>query len=578
MLLLACSCAFGAVTQSDFLSLNANGGTFVDGGNTTSVSAGSVGTSYPANGSTVGQKYYWVVPDAGGHPGCYILNWGGPSVGWQTVRYLLFSNVTSAAPTVIPSDDHQAFIVHGSVGSLPSGVRAFVKYKFTDVPGDATIVEANPDGTFNISLTGADSLRPYDVEIGYYKADKNGELTLLYKVGADGQLPTYDGETGTSQTLTPSYETPTFQEADLGIVTHADGSTESIQTLRVSGGGSGSGNGTVTINSGTSDSGGRTIFIQGGVTGTGEGGSFVSSNASSDSADLAEIKNLIRENNLLTTQAMAETSEGFEKLAKALDGINDSLKPTPTPIPSPTPTPTPEPEEESLAVNSTFNPTGITPMTPPTWTNPSQPVSWTIKFPGSNIQWDLAPEHQDWFVQFCAWLKIVIWWLLTIWITWHTYNRINQLVRDIMNQLEAADIARMSHGGNDGKNKYGKFLMQAWTMNTGWYSWGILKNAAANAIWKVAAGAAVVIFIGLVGGQFLTAGGLANWFLGGSNLFQSLATAILPTYAPLQASVFYLCMCVPMDHALLVGSIWFAEEAVAGLINWLFGWFCRFTS
>lgn len=436
------------------------------------------------------------------------------------------------------------------------------------------MVEAGTNGDWNILLTGADSSRPYEVSIGYFGTGANGELVKLYEIGARGQLPTYDGENSTSQSIVPPYETPTIAKADVGTVTHADGTATHVQEFTVTNGSSGSGNGTITFTSGSSSGGGRTVFVSGGVpSGSGAGGSFVSSGASSDSIDLADIKNLLRQGNLDRNQGISEMNQGFRNVVDSISSLTSNLTGSNSTA-TPTPTPTPEPEESGSA-SSTFNPIGIQGAQSVSFTPPGNGVSWVIRMPGSNQTVDLDPTKQAWFMALANWIRMILWWCATIWITWHVYSRINNLIRDCFAVLESADINRLSHAG---QNKFGILGTVAFgLLNISGF--GIIKSIAVSLLWKAALIAAILIFVGLVGGQILLwGGGDGNWFIGGGTLVQSLATALIPSTAALQTSVYLLCLFIPMDHFLNCGVVWLATEAVYGLILGAFAWFTRFMS
>ena len=190
-------------------------------------------------------------------------------------------------------------------------------------------------------------------------------------------------------------------------------------------------------------------------------------------------------------------------------------------------------------------------------------------FPGMSTAIDFDPAHQEWFIALAAWFKLIAWWLLTIWITCYVYKSIHDLQESLFARLESADIHRISH------NSEKKGWINLGLNNIPGY--GILKGIIANLFWKAGILAGVLIFAGLVGGQFMTGGGITNWVMGGSTIFSSLASAILPTYGPLQGSVFYLCMFIPMDHALNCGAIWLACNALKPALSFLFGFWARFT-
>ncbi|MCX6972254.1 MAG: hypothetical protein NTV93_19175 [Verrucomicrobia bacterium] len=143
-----------------------------------------------------------------------------------------------------------------------------------------------------------------------------------------------------------------------------------------------------------------------------------------------------------------------------------------------------------------------------------------------------------------------------------------ELSEALFARLQSADIHRISMQ----KEKKG------W-VNLGFSNipgYGIAKSIVANLFWKAAIISAVLLFVGLVGGQFFTAGGLTGWVLGGSGLFQSLATAILPSHPALQGSVYLLCLFIPMDHALNCGAIWMAAHAIKPALSFMFGFYARF--
>ena len=458
------------------------------------------------------------------------------------------------SPTPNPTDIAQT--VTGDIGDpLPAGYAATVKIVFDD--GEIRYADVNSqDGTYSFPFYNSDQGRHYKQDLYVYALDmespENAPTPVSVMELESGTVPEDPVLPEEEPAIINASAPPAqFEIADVGNVVGSDGVVHPI--TQVSGGTIG----TTTVV--PSVSGPAVYSVNGAAIGTGTGGSFVAApEAPQTNIDLTDIKNLLREGNIDRKAILARTHGAVNAIT--------------APSPSPTPTPTPEPEEEETgSATSTFSMTGITGAETVEFTAPANGVDWELEMPGGVLTVDLNPEHQPWFVQLCAWLKLIIWWLLTIWITWHVYNRLNALIRDLFQTLESADIHRIAHSG---KNKGGILgTVSFGLLNVSGF--GFVKGIAISLVWKVGIIAAVALFVSLVGGQFLTFGGISNWFLGGSTLFGSLASVLVPGVPFIQTAVHLLCLMIPMDHVLNVGAIWLACEAVAGVITLGFAWFVR---
>ncbi len=324
--------------------------------------------------------------------------------------------------------------------------------------------------------------------------------------------------------------------------------------------------GTVTVNGET-----KTQYTAKDPSGSGSTSfSFGSSGAASVTA--SDIRSSQVQNSAENAALLAAVKANTASTATRLDDLIALAEAaaTATPSPSPTPSPTPDPDDDLQSEGSvgTFTVTGVSGAENPSAVSAGTKPSWVLKFPGVPQSFNFDPELTSWFLPFCAWLKVITWWILTIWITAHVYKSINELSEACFQRLQGADIQRLSMGKEQKESGLNLGIAVIRVPN-------LVKVVAANVIWRAAILAAIAIFAGLVGGQFFTFGGITNWYLGGGTFFSSLAAAILPNHPALMGSLYYLGLTIPMDHALNCGAIWFATHAIKPVIVFFFGFFVR---
>lgn len=485
-------------------------------------------------------------------PGYLWLGWTGDATSSSNPLSLQMS-INRTIGAIWTAGNSTAETKEGTIGEiLPDGYSATIKVKFSD--GETRLVDVDPEtGNYSIPFQNSDAGRSYELELVIWQLPESVETGEASVVNSWS----YGNGTVATPSATPRPPSPAPSPSstpNLVTVGNTVSPSGSVRPVVQSTGNLGTSVSTI------GNQGQPVTAYRGSATGTGIGGFFVPQGNSTSEIDLTDIKNLLREGNLDQKELLAAVR---------------SLKATPTPSPSPTASPSPSPTPESddtLPVDKNqgeFDPQGINGAEVVDFDAPAaSPVSWVVTFPGGTVV-DLNPFNIPVFAGFASWLKTIIWWLLTIWITQHCYKRIMLLMTQLEATATSSDISRIATNASSRKS-----LVQTVFGYVPFY--GTLKTVVMALFFRAALITAVLVFAGLVGGQFFTLSGITNWMLGGGNLVQSLANAILAGNASVQGSVWALSQFVPLDHVIVCLSIWAACEAVAIGIHSLYSAYVRF--
>ncbi|MCK9589905.1 MAG: hypothetical protein WC003_15505 [Terrimicrobiaceae bacterium] len=457
-----------------------------------------------------------------------------------------------------------ANIEEGDIGDpMIDGFAATVQVTFDD-NGEVRYFDVkSSDGTYRKMWLNSDAGRTYKQKVFVYPLDVEHPPGSHTDPGSvmdfeDGVVPPSHLPPPVVTVASPP--PGQFQFETVGNVVGSDGSVNPVTQI------SGGSVGTTVVAPKTG--GGYHVGVVGGASGSGAGGSFVSNGTEATQLDLNDVKNLLRQGNI---QREFYGSEGLKKLDDIAAKLSPSPSPSPSPSSSPSPSPSPSPDEEPVVerVFDAFVPDSYVGglEAAPTVSGGGNNVNWTLTLPGGYVV-NANPMDNPLFVQLFAWLRLVAFWILTIWITQHVYCKVHKLGEDLLASLQSADIHRLT-------------LMKE---KKGWISglvelipgYGIVKMIVVNLFWKSAIVVAILVFAGLVGGQFFTVGGVTNWVFGGQGVVGGFAAALAGEGSLVSTVLFFLGQVIPLDHLCLCLLIWAGIDAVSFGILMGFSFFVRF--
>lgn len=243
---------------------------------------------------------------------------------------------------------------------------------------------------------------------------------------------------------------------------------------------------------------------------------------------------------------------------------NSSSSPTPSPTPS-------DPLQGAVSVSQGVfsNDGSVIGDSSGNFTAPGSPgLSLQVTAFGHTV--DLDPTHNSLVYSVMGWIRALLYALISFLIASFLYARIMQLVRDMGAVASEADMARAAfalQSSEKGADPYASIpfasgpVMVANVVRRLPIIGGLMWLAAGQ-IRKVAFLAALGVFAGLVGGQFLTPGGLVGWFFGGRGIVQTVSAIVSQGSPSITFAVWLADKFVPLDLLLVGASIGISAEVV----------------